>query len=179
MLVCVRVQGRGRAQNDSKKEHPESEVPVLSWDYGFLGGKAGDSNECDDETDGVADGADDDRSGQSPVLVMRDRCSQTPLWYLLQRKGCDYQLFSNFLKIVCQDLDRLGYNCVHFRSDGEPALVTVLDQIKAHWSGEVIVDHSAEGDSASNGNGECGVGHMKGHTRSIKFDFESDTTTNA
>ena len=150
--------GRGRSVGHQRKERGPDETPVLSWDYGFLGQKEGQSES--------------DASGQSPVLCMRDRSSHCVAWYLLPRKGCDYETFSNFLTMAVIDLERLGYRRVIFRSDGERALVAVLNRLRDAWSGEVIEEHSAEGDSSSNGSAECGVGLMKGHVRTVKADLE-------
>ena len=94
------VQGRGRCQPHRSSDHSADAYPVLSFDYGFLGSR--------DEGDGI-----------SPVLVMRDRKSQTPLWYLLPKKGCDFPTFENFLTMASQDIRRLGYKKVLFRSDGK------------------------------------------------------------
>ena len=160
------VMGRGRADPHVTVDHGEEHIPVLSWDYGFLNSKSDTDSSSPEPTEG-------EESGQNPVLVMRDRKSQAPAWYLLPRKGTDFSSFGNFLNMVCEDLDLLGYRRVTFRSDGEASICAVLNEIRAKWTGEVIGDNSAEGDSSSNGNAECGVGHMKGHVRSVKLELES------
>ena len=77
------------------------------------------------------------------------------------------------MSTICDDLDGLGYPRVTFRSDGEPAIVALLQQVKAHWSGDVVPEKSAEGDHQSNGSAECGVGLMKGQVRTLKQDLET------
>ena len=59
--------GRGRANPHQHREHDPDETAVLSWDYGFLSTKGHD----EDPNDSV------DTSGQSPVLAMRDRKSES------------------------------------------------------------------------------------------------------
>ena len=60
------IKGRGRNDSHCRKERGEGETPVLSWDYGFLSAKG---TETKAELEELA------RSGQSPVLCSRDRCS--------------------------------------------------------------------------------------------------------
>ena len=88
------VQGRGRAKaHDTRKSHEGDTVPVISWDYGFLGTR-GSSREAANgsvpdecrQTDAEQE-AEAEASGQSPVLCMRDRLSHSCFWYLLPSKG--------------------------------------------------------------------------------------------
>ena len=48
----------------------------------------------------------------------------------------------------------------------------MLDLVKEKWSGEVVPELIPEGDHNSHGSGECGVGLMKGHVRSVKVGLE-------
>ena len=82
-------------------------------------------------------------------------------------------LFQNLIQLICKDLDNCGYKKICMRSDGEPAILSVMQQIKNYWTGEVVPEKSAEGDHQANGSAECGVGLMKGHTRTLKLDLES------
>ena len=73
-------------------DHGGDSVPVISWDYAFLGQKdcvAGDgTTEAQHEAEAEA-------SGQSPVLCARDRSTQAVFWYLVPRKGLDFQTYDN------------------------------------------------------------------------------------
>ena len=124
---------------------------MLSWDYGFVGtkgprGSAGTADgPCDDsEDEEAAEG-----SGQSPVLCMRDRKSQACYWYLLPNKGRAFPAYENLITTICKDLDFLGYDRVIFRSDGEAALVCVLEDLKSSWKGEVVPMATPKAESAS------------------------------
>ena len=70
--ACVR--GRGRSGPHYRKEREDGETPVVSWDYGFLSTKG---HETKEELEDIA------RSGQSPVLCFRDRCSGSLFGYLV------------------------------------------------------------------------------------------------
>ena len=67
------VMGRGRANAHQQKVHDPDETAVLSWDYGFLSAKGHDMDE----------NAEASSSGQSPVLALRDRKSESCYWYLV------------------------------------------------------------------------------------------------
>ena len=107
----------------------EGEVPVLSWDYGFLGGKGHESRQ---ELEEMAV-----RLGWSPVLCLRERTSGGCYWYLVPRRGTDFESFGSLLNKIVHDLDCMGYKRVCFRSDNDAALCRVLDHVKEKWSGEV------------------------------------------
>ena len=82
------------------------------------------------------------------------------------------------MKIICDDLDSLGYDKVCFRSDGENPIGAVLGDIKNRWRGHAVIpEKSAEGDHQSNGSAECGVGLMKGHVRTLKRALERALNT--
>ena len=74
-------------------DHANDEVPVLSWDYAFL------------RPFGQEPGAhsDPDQAGHSPVLSIRDRSSQTCLWYLIPRMGTDFVLLENLVACIVRD----------------------------------------------------------------------------
>ena len=158
------VEGRGRAVPHRSKDHAHDATPVLSWDYGFLGSK---------EHRGAED-QNAETSGQSPVLCMRDRRSQSCFWYIVPHKGTDFPTVNTLVRKILNDLQSLGYDKVCFRSDGERPIRSLLKLVCSAWRGhDVIIETSAEGDHASNGGAECGVGLMKGHTRTVKISLES------
>ena len=60
------IMGRGRSVGHYGRARDEGEVPVISWDYGFLGSRNPEGGASPDE----------DSSAWSPVLCGRDRSSQ-------------------------------------------------------------------------------------------------------
>ena len=159
------VQGRGRAerhQEDGRKELEDgSKVPVVSWDYCFLG------------TKNRASEVEVEQRGDSPVLVMHDSVTKSIFAHLIPAKGVDFPSCEKVVKMIVKDLDTLGYRKVVFRCDNEPAILSLLRAVKLAWSGDVVQETSAEGDPQSNGAAESSVHVVKGHVRSVKLAVES------
>ena len=88
------------------------------------------------------------------------------------RKGTDFEIFDVLLNRLCHDLDCLGYRRICLRSDNDAGLCKLLKCLKERWSGESLLEQTPEGDHNSNGSGECAVGLIKGHIRSVKIGLE-------
>ena len=159
--------GRGMALPHSQVDHEGENIPVISWDYGFIGTRGPGSSSTRPTTD---DG--DDLSSYCPILCARDRLSESCFWYYVPRKGLEFASYPNLAKVILEDLDGLGYSKVVCRSDGEPSIVAVLKDLKSRWAGDMRLENSPEGDHDSAGNAECGVGLMKGHVRTLKLNLE-------
>ena len=149
------VHGRGRAerhQGEGRKElEYGSKVPVVSWDYCFLGAR----NRINE--------AEVEQRGDSPVLVMHDGVTTSIFAHLIHAKGVDFPSCEKVMKTNVLDLDNLGYNRVVFRCDNEPSILALLQAVKLAWTGDV----------QSNGAAESLVNVVKGHVRSIKLAVES------
>ena len=52
--------------------------------------------------------------------------------------------------MIVQDLDSLGYNRTVFRCDKEPSILAFLRAVTLAWTGDVVQETSAEGDSQLN-----------------------------
>ena len=94
------AQGRGRAerhQGEGRKELEDgSKVPVVSWDYCFLGA----TNRTTE--------AEVERRGDSPVLVMHDGVTKSIFAHLIPAKGVDFPSCEKVVKMIVKDLDTLG-----------------------------------------------------------------------
>ena len=158
-------QGRGRAerhQGDGRRELEDgSKIPVVSWDYCFLGAR----NRISE--------ADVEQRGDSPVLVMHDGVTKSIFAHLIPAKGVYFPSCEKVVKIFVEDLYNLGYNRVVFRCDNEPSILAFLRAVKLAWTGDVVQETSAEGDPQSNGAAESSVNVVKGHFRWIKLAVES------
>ena len=86
--------------------------------------------------------------------------------------GTDFVLLEALVAKIIADLNSLGYRKVVFRYDGSTAFESLINVVKLRWDCEVIPEVTPEGDPASNGNAECGVGLLKSHTRTIKYALE-------
>ena len=164
-MVCSLCPRKGRAerhQGEGRKELEDgSKVPVVSWDYCFLGAR---NRICEAEVE---------QRGDSPVLIMHDGVTKSIFAHLIFAKGVDFPSCEKVVKMIGQDLDTLGYHRVVFRSDNEPSILSLLRAVKLAWTGDAVQDTSAEGDPQSNGAAESSVNVVNGHVRSIKLVVES------
>ena len=158
------VQGRGQAdrhQGEGRKElEYGSKVPVVSWDYCFLGAR----NRISE--------VEVEQHGDSRVLALLDGVTTSIFAHLITEKGFDFPSNEKVVKTIVSDFDKLGYNRVVFRCDIEPSFLALLRAVKLAWT-DVVQETSAEGDPQSNGAAESLVNVIKGHVRSIKLALES------
>ena len=87
------TKGEGR-----KELEDGSKVPVVSWDYCFLGGRNRFSE------------AEVEQRGDSPVMVMRDGVTKSIFAHLILAKGVDFPSCEKVVKMIVKDLDNLGYH---------------------------------------------------------------------
>ena len=124
-MVCSLCPGRGRAerhQGEGRKELQDgSKVPVVSWDYCFLGPRNRTSE------------AEVEQRGDSPILVMHDGVTKSIFAHLIPVKGVDFPSCEKVVKMIVKDLDTLGYHRVVFRvfrSYNESSLLALLRAVK-------------------------------------------------
>ena len=120
------VQGRGRAeshQTQGRKELDGSKIPVLFWDFCFLGAR-NQKNEAEVE-----------QRGDSPVLVMHNG-----------PKGVDFPSCEKVVKSTIKDLDNFGCHRVVFWCDHELSILALLRAVTLAWTGVVLQETSAESD---------------------------------
>ena len=149
-------------------------IPVLSWDYAYLGSRIGYG------IGGTEDGPSEEEceaDGQSPVLVMADGCSKGIYAALHPHKGCNFEGIEALTELWRRTPDGLGYNRVIFRSDNEPALKAFLDRLREAWPGEVVPEGASRGDPQSNGAAEAAVGVTKGLVRTLKIALQTRVNT--
>ena len=73
----------------------------------------------------------------------------------------------------CTGLGEMGYyNSVLLKSDGEPALVDLLNQIATLRKGVIVIEHSAPEESKSNGLFKRGIQMIEEMIRVYKLDLE-------
>ena len=121
--ACVRARGREYAHQAA---HDPRELPIVSWDYSFLGHqKVG--------KEATADDIQEEQKGSSPGLVMKDSKASTIGSATHPRKGIDFDGVEDVVAFWTRALDRLGYNRAVCRSDNEPSLTAFLDRLRRSW----------------------------------------------
>ena len=152
---CVR--GRGKNSPHYPVVRDAEAIPIVTFDYCFLGSGRTAAAESDAEAQGL-----------SPVLVAHDDLSKGVFAHAVLHKGTEYAGSNLAVRRVCADLDSLGYKRVVFRDDGEASLEAFLSAVKRAWDGEVIPEQSATGEVQSHGAVERGVQTVEGFTRTLR-----------
>ena len=67
-----------------------------------------------------------------------------------------------------KDIDKLGYKEIILKSDGEPALKSVQEEVKRRRNDPTILENSAPGDSRANGAAERAVQALGEHVRVLR-----------
>ena len=123
------VNGKAKDRHHKKQENKDDKsIPEIVFDYGFLGGKE------DEET--------------LAVQVARDRRTRMLFAHVVPRKG---MINDHGAEALERDIERLGYKEIILKSDGEPALKSVQEEVKRRRKDPTILENSAPGDSRANG----------------------------
>jgi hypothetical protein len=79
------------------------------------------------------------------MLVMHDSKTSAVFGHLVPQKGTQYEEGPLVIKKVMDDMNWLGYKRAVQMSDGEPAILAFLRQLKTAWDGELVPEKSPEG----------------------------------
>ena len=151
---------RGRGQEDAHRQSSntgEYQVPQFGADYWFLGGGT---------TKQEREAA--ERIGKPPVLVIYEKTHKLVFAHVVPEKGAN----ESVIKKVVSDLDATGFRRGVLRTDQEPAIVKLFKEVKAAWSGDLVLEEAIKGDSDSNGPAEAGVKVVEGLARTYKLALE-------
>ena len=132
------------------REHAESRPEVHS-DYAFFRNHKGDRVHM-------------------PVLVSKSRKTKSISAHVVPKKGTGGGwIVQQYLR----DLKKQGLRGkVVLRSDGEPAIVDLLNRVADIRMGETLIENSPVGDSRANGEAERAVQSVQKQTRTIKLATE-------
>ena len=148
---------RGKGRDDRHLKSPNKDryegIPQIVSDYFFVGRKRPTSPE-----ERAADEDEAEKSGQTPIIVLKDMASKSLFAHACPRRGADERIVA---KIVA-DLDALGYRRILVKTDGEPSIV---NKVKVSWWGEVVKMESMVGDHNSNGAAEQAVQKIEDELR--------------
>ena len=160
------VEGRGREFGHECHKAGPGAVPIVSFDYAFIG----DQGEITDQEGFEAAG-----EGAIKILVVRDSKSKSLFAHVVPSKGIDEKGFA--VDSLVQDVKWLGYSKVTLKSDNEPAIVKLLSEslreLRVHGLEQTMEEHSPEYDPQANGSAEVGVRILKGHFRTMRSDLET------
>jgi hypothetical protein len=158
--ICVQAKKRNPAHRhtttgiDNKKH-----IPVISVDYMYMNDNIEDKN--------------------NPILVVHDGESEG-VWAIFARKKGESSYVKHRLANIIR---RLGYAKVIIKSDQEPAIKNMENQVieslleddfKEQCGCQVTVQHSPVGESAANGAIENTIQRVQGQVRALKLDLEAN-----
>ena len=96
--------------------------------------------------------------------MLEDDTTKAVMAHMIPRKGTD----EHAVMRIVQDIKNLGYRKIIFKSDQEPAILALKDEVKRMLNQDVIMEASPVGESQSNGRIENAVRRVKGQLRTMK-----------
>ena len=149
--VCVQARGR-EDDHKRKKVKVEETIPTIVMDYKSFGQEPSDD--------------------KVTSLVVRDKRTTWTAMHVCTVKGIEDKLIVNK---VFEDIECLGYAEVILKTDGEPALVQVANEVKKRRAHSTVLQHPPAYDPAANGVAERGVQEAMGQMRACKIGLEQRT----
>ena len=104
-----------------------------------------------------------------PILVMKDRRTKIIRARVVPQKGKHWYA----IKVLSGMLDSLGYKKAIFKSDQEPAILSLKEAVKNESGVTLITEESPEYDSQANGEIEVAIQMVQGQFRAMKDGLES------
>ena len=160
---------RGRAVGEPHRAGPESQIPVIAFDYLFImRGRILRKDEMSEE---------DKKNIKLKVLVVKDTQSKVIFAHAVRQKGVDDDGYA--VARVTEDIQWLGYTKPILKTDGERAIVRLLKEslkaIKttlADQTDQASFENPPTYDPRSNGSVENAVKAVKGMLRTLKMGLE-------
>ena len=144
------VSGRSRDRSHRRLHHREqSSVPTIVFDYGFMGGK--------------------DDAETASILVARDVDTKMLFAHVVPRKGL---VSDHGVEQLLKDIERLGYQKLCVKSDGEPALLAIQHEIVKRRQAETLLENCPAGDSQANGIAERAVQSIAQQVRVLRHSLQ-------
>ena len=163
---CLEGRGREFAHAQHRGEKDQRSVPVISFDYCFVG----DAGDIKTPEDFEAAG-----EGAVKILVARDGKSKSVFAQVVPMKGVDEAGFA--VGVLVDFVRWLGYNKIALKSDNERPIVRLLTEalreLRIQGLDQCLEEHSPEYDPQCNGSAEIGVKLLKGHFRTLKSCLEA------
>ena len=122
------IQGGAPNRNHNKIKEQDYSIPHITCDYCFMGDKE------DSET--------------LVIQVSRDTESKSIFAHAVPRKGLSHE---HGAEQMCKDIEYLGYKSIVLKTDNEPAMRTLQDEIQSRRRDNTILENSPVGESHRNG----------------------------
>ena len=101
---------------------------------------------------------------------MKDCRSKSIVSFAVPRKGKDAYVVQRAI----QALNFFGHREVIFRTDQEPAICALIDEVRDVWTGRLMTERSPAGDHRANGWVESGVRTVEAQIRAIKLGLQKN-----
>ena len=90
--------------------------------------------------------------------------------HVVPRKGMVSQHGADALE---KDIEKMGYKEIILKSDGEPAIRAVQEEVKRRRIENTILENSPPGDSRANGLAERAVKELSGQVRALRAGLQA------
>ena len=148
--VCVKAKGKEDPHLSGKKKNEGEDMDMVAIDYASIG-----------------EGED---SHARKLLIGRDRRTKYIFCHLVKRKGMeDERIVGKLLRSITE----IGNTKMILKTDGEPALVQVQEEIINRRPQRTIPENPPAYDPQSNGAAERAVQEIKAQLRAIKLGLEA------
>ena len=148
---CVKGKARGSVhRNVSNKK--DNELPTISMDYMFF----------------VKETENEEANGL-PTLVIRDDKSKMCWARVVKKKGIEEYT----VRTVNKFLGMLGYTRIIMKSDNEPSVLSLKDEIKRTSGVEIVPEESPAYESKSNGEIEREIQNVQEQFRAMRDALET------
>ena len=103
------------------------------------------------------------------IQVAKDRRTRMIFDHMVPKKGFTHEFGAD---AVIEDFEKLGFQEMILRCDGEPALKAVQEEVKARRNYQTIMENSPVGDSRAYGAAECAVQAVEEQVRVVRHGLE-------
>ena len=149
--VCVQARGREDDHKRDKEKAKDGKV-TINIDYKSFG------QDIDDD--------------KLTSIIMRDSRTGCTASHICESKGISD---SWVVQKLVDDIDAWGYTDIIMKSDGEPALVKVVEEVKRRRKHSTIPQNPPAYDPQANGTAEHAVQDVMAQMRAIKLGLEQRT----
>ena len=151
---CVRGRGLSAAHSRSVRPAGERTIPCVVMDYFFMG----------------RDGSEEEERRNVPILAVRDRDTRYTFAHVVPSKGAD----EHTVEQVVRDLKRLGHRQLALKSDQEPAILALKEEVRRRMPDvRFLMEESPVSEHESNGAAEVCVRELEKQIRVMKAALES------